>query len=106
MATIAGMIFGIIWVFAPNRGLISRWRRITKQRFDIDVGVLLTHIQREVESHKTVTSSIISLSLGWKVEYSKKVHDFAQKQKLLEKDTDRNLHLTEIGIQKAKHYNS
>ena len=30
MATMAGVVFGLIWVFAPNRGLISRWRRISK----------------------------------------------------------------------------
>ena len=106
MATTAGIIFGLMWVFAPNRGLISRWRRIAKQRFEIDLGILLTHIQRETESHNKVTSLTISPSLGWKTEYSKRVHDFAQKQKLLDKDDDGNLHLTEIGLQKAKCYDS
>ena len=106
MATTAGIIFGFIWVFAPNRGLISRWRRIAKQRFEIDVGVLLTHIQKETASHNKVTSLTLSPSLGWKIEYSKKVNDFAQKQKLLDKDDDGNLHLTELGLQKAKRYDS
>ena len=106
MATTAGIVFGLIWVFAPNRGLISRWRRITKQRFEIDVQVLLTHIQKETESNNKVNSLTISPSLGWKIEYSKKVNDFAQKQKLLEKDEEGTLQLTENGLKKAKHYSS
>ena len=105
MATSAGAVFGLIWVFAPNRGLISRWRRIAKQRFEIDVGVLLTHIQREMKSSNNVTSLTIPSSLGWTTEYSKKINDFAQKQKLLEKDEEGNLLLTESGLQKAEHYN-
>ena len=106
MATMAGIVFGLIWVFAPNRGLISRWRRITKQRFELDVSVLLSHIQRETASNNKVTSLTIPPSLGWKITYSKKVGDFAQKQKLLEKDSDGNLHLTEFGLQKSNYYDS
>ena len=101
MATIAGIIFGLIWVFAPNRGLISRWRRTTKQRFEIDVSVLLTHIRKETDSKKKVTPFTISSSLGWKIEYSNKVNDFAQKNNLIEKDEGGNLLLTETGLQKT-----
>ena len=101
MATIAGIIFGLIWVFAPNRGLISRWRRTTKQRFEIDLSVLLTHIQKETDSKKKVTPFTISSSLGWKIEYSNKINDFAQKNNLLEKDENGNLLLTETGLQKT-----
>ena len=104
MATMAGIVFGLIWVFAPNRGLISRWRRITKQRFEIDVSILLTHVQRETASNNKLTLMTISTSLGWKIDYSRKVNDFAQKQKLLQKDDDGNLHLTELGLQKADYY--
>ena len=104
MATMAGIVFGLIWVFAPNRGLISRWRRIAKQRFEIDVSILLTHVQRETTSNNKVSSLTISSSLGWTIDYSKKVKDFAQKQKLLQKGSDGNLHLTELGLQKADYY--
>ena len=104
MATIAGVIFGFIWVFAPNRGLISRWRMITKQRFEIDIGVLLTFIQEETKSGNKVTFASISSSLGWTMEYSKKVNDFAQKQKLLQKDEEDNFLLTESGLEKVEHY--
>ena len=104
MATTAGVIFGFIWVFAPNRGLISRWRRITKQRFEIDIGVLLTFIQEETKLGNKVTFTSISSSLGWTMEYSKKTNGFAEKQKLLQKDKDGNFLLTKSGLEKVEHY--
>ena len=104
MAATAGAVFGLIWVFAPHRGLISRWRRISKQRFEIDVGIMLTHIHDEIESHRHVTPSSISNALGWKIEYSKKVSKFVQDKKLVEKDQQGHLLLTENGQKKVEHY--
>ena len=104
MATMAGVVFGLIWVFAPNRGLISRWRRISKQRFEIDVGIMLTHMNDENESHHQVTPSSMSSALGWTFEYSKKICKFALESKLAEKDELGNLSLTESGRKKAEHY--
>ncbi len=104
MATMAGVVFGLIWVFAPNRGLISRWRRISKQRFEIDVGIMLTLMNDENESHHHVTPSSISGALGWKIEYSKKVCEFALESKLTEKDEMGNFSLTESGQKKAEYY--
>ena len=104
MATMAGIVFGLIWVFAPNRGLISRWRRISKQRFEIDIGIMLTHVNNEIKSRRQVTSSSMSNSLEWTIEYSKKVCEFAIEKKLAEKDEQGNLLLTENGQKKAEHY--
>ena len=104
MATMAGVVFGLIWVFAPNRGLISRWRRISKQRFEIDVGIMLTHTNDKMESHSQANPSSISSALGWKFEYSKKVSEFALEKKFVEKDELGNLFLTESGRKKAEHY--
>ena len=104
MATTAGIIFGLIWVFAPNRGLISRWRRIAKQRFEIDIGVLLTLIQEETKLGNKVTFSSTSSSLGWTMKYSKKINDFAQKQNLLQKDEEGNFLLTKRGLEKVEYY--
>ena len=104
MAATAGAVFGIIWVFAPNRGLISRWKRISKQRFEIDVGIMLTHIHNEIESHRQVTPLTISNSLGWTIDYSKKLSKFVQDKKLVEKDQEGNLLLTESGQKKAEQY--
>lgn len=106
MATSAGIVFGLIWVFAPNRGLISRWRRISKQRFEIDVGILLTHIHNEIESRHPVTSSSVSDALGWTASYSKRLCDFVHEKKFTEEDEYGNLLLTEDGSKKAKQYNN
>lgn len=106
MATTAGIIFGLIWVFAPNRGLISRWRRISKQRFEVDLGIVLTHIQNELDADRQVSTSTISNSLGWTREYSKKLSEFIQEQKFVEKNTEGNFVLTGLGLKKAKNYSN
>ena len=104
MATMAGVMFGLIWVFAPHRGLISRWRRISKQRFEVDVGIMLTHVHDEVESHRQVTPLSISDALGWTAEYSKNICKFALEKKLVETKEQENLVLTESGQKKVEHY--
>ena len=104
MATMAGIVFGLIWVFAPHRGLISRWRRISKQRFEIDVGIMLTHVNNEIESRHQVTPSSISDALGWTIEYSEKVCKFSLEKKLVKKAEHGSLLLTESGRKKAEHY--
>ena len=104
MATMAGIVFGLIWVFAPHRGLISRWRRISKQRFEIDVGIMLTHMNDEIESNHHVTPASMSNALGWTTEYSNKVCEFALGKNLAGKDKQGNLVLTERGRKKAEHY--
>lgn len=106
MATVAGIIFGLIWVFAPNRGLISRWRRISRQRFEIDLGIMLTHIQNETDAERQVSVFTMSQSLGWTEEYSKKVGDFIEEQEFVKRDTQGNFVLTGLGLKKAKDYSS
>lgn len=106
MATTAGIIFGLVWVFAPNRGLISRWRRISKQRFEVDLGIVLTHIQNELDANRQVSTVTISNSLGWTREYSKKLSEFILEKKFVEKDAKGNLVLTGLGLKKAENYSN
>ncbi len=104
MATTSGVIFGLIWVFAPNRGLVSRWKRISRHRFEIDLGIVLTHIRHEADAHRPVSALTLPDSLGWTKEYSKKLSEFIQEKKLVEKDTQGNFVLTDLGIKKAENY--
>ena len=104
MATMAGIVFGLIWVLAPNRGLVSRWRRISKQRFEIDVGIMLTHMDDEIKANRKITPSSISNALGWTIEYSNKICEFALKKKFAEKDNQGDLLLTDSGHKKIDHF--
>ena len=104
MATSAGIVFGLIWVFAPNRGLISRWRRISKQRFDIDLGIMLTFIRDEIDANHHVTQSRLSNDLGWTDEYSQKLREFTQKKKFVETDVKGNIIITSLGRKQAENY--
>ena len=106
MASITGIIFGLIWVFGPNRGLISRWRRISKQRFEVNLGILLTHIQKELASDRQISTLTISNSLGWTKQYSEKLSEFIQEQKFVEKNTKGNFILTDIGLKKVENYSN
>ena len=104
MATMAGAIFGIVWVFAPDRGLISRWRKISQQRTKLDMGILITHIHTANKSNHNVTIQSISNSLGWTVEYSEKLSNLVQKRKFVKKDNEGTFTLTDEGILRAKSY--
>ena len=104
MATMAGVIFGLIWVFAPNRGLISRWRRISQQRFEIDVGIMLTHLDEEIKLDHNVSSSKMADALDWTTEYANKICEFSLEKKFVKKDKQENLLLTESGQKKVKQY--
>ena len=104
MASISGLIFGLVWVFGPNRGLISRWRRISKQRFEVNLGIVLTHIRKELGSNRSVSALTISNSLGWTKEYSKKLSEFIQEQKFVEKNAQGNFTLTDIGLKKMQNF--
>ena len=104
MATMAGVIFGSIWVFAPNRGLISRWRRLSKQRFEIDVGIMLTHVDEEIKLGHKVSSSKMADALAWTTEYTNKICEFSIEKKFVKKDKQENLLLTESGQKKVKQY--
>ncbi len=104
MATMTGIVFGLIWVFAPHRGLISRWRRLSKQRFEIDVGIMLAHVDGKTKSDDRVTSSGVSDSLGWTMVYTKKVCEFSLEKNLIIKDDDECLFLTDSGRKKIEHY--
>ena len=106
MASIAGLIFGLVWVFGPNRGLVSRWRRISKQRFEVNLGIVLTHIHKELGSNHQVSTSSMSNSLGWTKEYSEKLSEFIQEQKFVEKNTKGNFILTDIGLKKVENYSN
>ena len=87
-------------------GLISRWRQVSKQRFEINLGILLTHIQKELGSDRQVSTSTLSNSLGWTKEYSKKLSEFIQEQKFVEKNTQGNFTLTDIGLKKVENYSN
>ena len=104
MATMAGVVFGLIWVFAPNRGLISRWRHISKQRFEIDVGIMLTHLDEEIKLGHEVSSSKMADDLDWTTEYANKICEFSIEEKFVKKDKQENLLLTESGQKKVKQY--
>jgi len=104
MATAAGMIFGLVWAFAPNRGLISRWRRASKQRFQIDVGILLAHVRAEAGHGNSVRPSTVQSSLGWTGQYLRKTIDYSKGQKLLDQDGDGSLLLTKNGMRRARQH--
>ena len=104
MATMAGVIFGLIWVFAPSRGLVSRWRRISKQRFEIDVGIMLTSLNEEIKLGHKVSSLKISNALAWTTEYANKICEISIEKEFVKKDNQGNLFLTESGQKKVAQF--
>lgn len=90
MATFAGVIFGVVWVVAPRRGLISRWYSISKNRFEFDVNILLDRMRKS-----KIKASSIPAELEWSKKYSKKIVEFSERKGLI-KGTE-ELDITEKG---------
>ncbi len=104
MATAAGVIFGLVWVLAPNRGLICRWQRTSRRRFQTDVGILLAHLEARAGPGSGVRPPAISSSLGWTGRYLQRIVDYSRSQRLLDQDKDGSLSLTESGRRRAERH--
>ncbi len=44
MATMVGVLFGLVWLLAPETGLLARWRRHRRQQLDFALDLLLLHL--------------------------------------------------------------
>lgn len=70
MATTAGVIFGIVWVAAPRRGLVSRWKGIAEQRLKFHTVLALLYITR---NGGTTTITSLNEDLDWGDAFTQKI---------------------------------
>ena len=103
MAVMAGVIFLIAFVFAPQRGILAIILRKNRQKWEFATTMLTAHLlNHENSKDADIENSIDHLSdhLSWQPAFADRVVDLAQRQGLISIDGNR-LYLSDAGRQHA-----
>ncbi len=96
IATTLGVIFLIVYLFAPKKGLISVLYRQKQQRIEVSLITFLLHLNRhEEESERHIDH--LQEHINWQAVRARTVLDLAEKNNLVEIKND-VVSLTEKGL--------
>jgi manganese/zinc/iron transport system permease protein len=104
IASTIGMSVGLAYLFAPDGGQVTQWRRRRTQRTRFGVRMLLVHLARHEGTRREAWESRtahLEEHVGWEPDHSERVVAMALRQGFTTRDGDR-LHLTESGRQIAE----
>jgi len=99
MATMAGIIFGLAWCCAPERGLFATWRLRARQRWEFAQRMLVIHLlthEREPEAEPELQVEHLWHELGWSRAFATRVVNLAEERGLVTRHNGR-LELTDPG---------
>jgi manganese/zinc/iron transport system permease protein len=104
MATMTGLIFGLVYVLAPERGLLALARRRLRQRLEFAQTMLAIHLSNHAgrpEAEQENALANLPEHLRWPATFTQQVVRLAERNGLVDRD-DGLLTLTEQGIQRAQ----
>lgn len=104
MATMAGVIFGVIFLLAPQRGLLAIGRRYARQRWDFAQTMLMIHLFNHEglpEAEQENNLAHLHEHLRWEPEFTVQVVRRAERKSLISR-LNGHLLLTENGRQLAR----
>jgi manganese/zinc/iron transport system permease protein len=99
MATMSGALFGLTWLFAPERGLVAQAVRRSEQRYEFAQQMLAMHLlNHEATPEEDVENELAHLSsnLRWQPAFAERVVERAERGGLVER-SGLQLALTERG---------
>ncbi len=100
MAVGVGFVFGLVFLFAPGRGLLAELFRRRRQRLEFAELMLAIHLlQHEGEPEEEIESREDHLHgkhVGWTPEFTRRIVEGAVRRSLIWR-ADERLHLTETG---------
>ncbi|SHK43714.1 metal ABC transporter permease [Rhodothermus profundi] len=104
MATMVGVLFGVVWLLAPETGLWVRWRRHRQQQLQFALDLLLIHLLHH-EHQVTATAerhrATLPTHLNWTREHLTRLLEEGQRRGWLRQEGD-EIHLTEAGRRHAQ----
>lgn len=104
MATIAGVLFGLAFLFVPERGLVAQAMRRRRQKWEFTTVMLLIHLFTHEDSPEAQTECRVdhlTEHLSWTKNMADRVLDTAMDRNYI--DTDGQfLHLTDSGRKLAR----
>ena len=103
MATMAGVAFGLAWLFAPQRGLVAAARRRARQRLEFAQAMLAIHLanhEGRPEAEEESRLDRLHRHLRWEPEFQERIVRLAERRGLVRRDGQR-LALTQAGREVA-----
>ena len=104
MATMSGLLFALVFLFSPERGIIAIARRRARQKWEFAEKMLAIHLlnhEGTPEEEKESEVSHLEESLSWKESFSARVIKYAENNGIITRDGN-NLKLTMSGRDYAK----
>ena len=105
MATMAGVLFVLTWMLAPDRGVLALARRRVVQRQEFATRMLVIHLHHHEESEEAEEENRVEhlhRHLRWKPGFAERIVRAAERRELLECDTGGSLSLTDRGRDLAR----
>lgn len=105
MATMAGVAFGLAWLFAPGRGLVALARRRHRQRYGFAQTMLTIHLlhhEGQPEEYVECRMAHLSEHLRWPDRFATRVVEMAERAGLVQDRGDGALFLTTSGRRRAQ----
>ena len=99
MATVAGLLFGVVFLLAPERGLVALARRRARQRWTFAQTMLAIHLLNHEGSPDAARENRVahlSEHLRWQPDFARRVVRMAERRGLVERENG-HLLLTEAG---------
>ncbi len=104
MATMVGVIFALVYLFAPGRGLLAIAKRRNRQKWEFAETMLVIHLFNHEGLPEAVEENRVdhlNYHLKWDNEFAGKVVRRSERDELLKRD-GKLLHLTETGTKRAR----
>lgn len=98
MATMTGVSFLLVLLFAPNRGLVAVARRRARQRWDFALAMLAVHLlqhEADVASDENRVDHLVE-HIRWQPTFAEQVVRYAERKGAVRRQAGR-LHLTDSG---------
>ena len=106
MATMAGVLFGLAFLFAPVRGVVSRMRAAARASASssrsLMLAIHLLHHEGTAEAATETREDHLHQHLRWKTDRARRVVDDAVSAGLVERESDGRLSLTDAGRARAR----
>jgi manganese/zinc/iron transport system permease protein len=85
MATTTGIGFGLTWLLAPKRGLLTQWSKRSRQRDEFAADLFMLHIAENGQTQK-IDQSTIQERLEWSKDFTDRVARYVTENKFVRID--------------------
>lgn len=103
MAVVCGLALGLVFLFAPRRGVLSQLRRRASQRLHLAVRMMVVHLahhESTPDAAEECRADRLHLHLLWSQGFIRQVIRYAESRELI-REQDRLLTLTDSGRELA-----